>query len=63
MQVVDFAVFPAKMVLIGLLVALTACLTGMGARPGDDMATLLPYGFVRGLVAIMIASLVLSLAA
>jgi len=63
MQVVDFAVFPAKMVLIGLLVALTACLTGMGARPGEDMASLLPRGFMRGLLAVMIASLVLSLAA
>jgi phospholipid/cholesterol/gamma-HCH transport system permease protein len=63
MQGVDFAVFPAKMVVIGLLVALTACLTGMGARPGDDMASLLPRGFVRGLVAIMVTSLVLSLAA
>jgi len=63
MQAVDFAVFPAKMVVIGLLVALTACLTGMGARSGEDMASLLPRGFVRGLVAIMIASLVLSLAA
>jgi phospholipid/cholesterol/gamma-HCH transport system permease protein len=63
MQVIDFAVFPAKMVVIGLLVALTACLTGMDARPDEDMASLLPRGFVRGLVAIMIASLVLSLAA
>jgi phospholipid/cholesterol/gamma-HCH transport system permease protein len=63
MQAADFAVFPAKMVVIGLLVALTACLTGMNARAGEDMASLLPRGFVRGLVAIMIASLVLSLAA
>jgi len=35
----------------------------MGARPGDDMASLLPRGFVRGLLAVMIASLLLSLAA
>lgn len=63
MQAADFAVFPAKMLVIGLLVALTACLTGMGARPEQDMASLLPLGFVRGLVAIMLASLVLSLAA
>lgn len=63
MQAADFVVFPAKMVVIGLLVALTACLTGMGARPDQDTARLLPLGFVRGLVAIMVASLVLSLAA
>ncbi|MGH7103480.1 MAG: MlaE family ABC transporter permease [Acetobacteraceae bacterium] len=63
MQVADFAVFPAKMLVIGLIVALTACLTGMGARPDEDPAKLLPLGFVRGLIAIMVASLVLSLAA
>lgn len=63
MQAADFVVFPAKMVVIGLLVALTACLTAMGARPDQDTARLLPLGFVRGLVAIMVASLVLSLAA
>jgi phospholipid/cholesterol/gamma-HCH transport system permease protein len=59
----DFAIFPAKLLVIGLLVALTACLTGMRARADDDMARLLPRGFVRGLIAIMTASLVLSLAA
>ncbi len=63
MRAADFALFPAKLVVIGLLVALTACLTGMRAGAGDDMARLLPRGFVRGLVAIMTASLVLSLAA
>lgn len=63
MRPVDFAIFPAKTLIIGFLVALTACLTGMTARAGDDMASLLPRGFVRGLVAIMLASLMLSLAA
>lgn len=63
MQAADFALFPVKMLVIGLLVGLTACLTAMGARPGEDMASLLPRGFVRGLVAIMLASLALSLMA
>jgi phospholipid/cholesterol/gamma-HCH transport system permease protein len=63
MQAVDFAVFPVKMLAIGLLVALTACLTGLTARPDDDTASLLPRGFVRGVLAIMLTSLVLSLAA
>lgn len=63
MRVADFALFPIKQLVIGLLVALTACLTGVMARPGEDMAKLLPRGYVRGLVAIMITSLILSLAA
>ncbi len=63
MQAVDFAVFPLKLLLIGLLVALTACLTGLTARSDDDTASLLPRGFVRGVLAIMLTSLILSLAA
>lgn len=63
MQAVDFVVFPAKMLLIGLMVALTTCLTAMSAHPNEDAAILLPRGFVRGLLAIMLTSLVLSLAA
>jgi phospholipid/cholesterol/gamma-HCH transport system permease protein len=63
MQAVDFAVFPVKMLSIGFLVALTVCLTGLTARPGDDTASLLPRGFVRGMLAIMLTSLVFRLAA
>jgi len=63
MRRVDFAMFPLKMLLIGALVALTACITGLTARPGDDAAVLLPRGFVRGVLAIMVASLAFSLAA
>jgi phospholipid/cholesterol/gamma-HCH transport system permease protein len=63
MRAADFAMFPIKMLLIGALVALTACVTGLTARPGDDTAVLLPRGFVRGVLAIMLASLVFSLAA
>lgn len=58
----DFAVFPAKMIVIGLLVALTCCLTGLTATAQDEAADLLPRGFVRGVVAIMVASVALSLA-
>jgi phospholipid/cholesterol/gamma-HCH transport system permease protein len=56
----DFVVFPAKMVAIGLLVALTACLTGVGADPRDDAAHVLPRGFIRGTLAILFASIALS---
>ena len=62
MQQADFAIFPAKMLVIGLLIALTSGLTGLTARSGDDAARLLPRAFVRGTLAIMLTSVVLSLA-
>ena len=62
MQAADFATFPIKMLCIGALVALTACLTGLTASPTDDSGHLLPRGFVRGVLAIMLTSLVFSLA-
>jgi phospholipid/cholesterol/gamma-HCH transport system permease protein len=58
----DFVVFPAKMILIGLLVALTASLTGLTATAQDEAARLLPRAFVRGVVAILLTSIALSLA-
>jgi phospholipid/cholesterol/gamma-HCH transport system permease protein len=63
MQAADFAMFPVKMLCIGALIALTACLTGLTARPGDDTGHLLPRGFVRGVLAVMLTSLVFGLAA
>lgn len=58
----DFAIFPAKMTVIGVLVALASCLTGLMAAPRDDAARLLPHGFVRGVMVILITSIALSLA-
>ena len=48
---------------IGLLVALVTCLTALKAQSGDRLAELLPRAFVRGVLAVMLVSLVLSLAA
>ena len=62
MQVADFVVFPAKMLIIGLLVALTAALTGLDAGPREDAAQVLPRGFIRGTLAILLASIALSFA-
>ena len=62
MHAADYAVFPAKMLVIGLLVALTACLTGFEATPREDAAGLLPRGFVRGVLAVIFTAIALSLA-
>jgi phospholipid/cholesterol/gamma-HCH transport system permease protein len=62
MHTADFAVFPAKMVVIGLLVALTAVLTGLDAGAGENAARVLPRGFMRGTLAILVVSITLSFA-
>jgi phospholipid/cholesterol/gamma-HCH transport system permease protein len=61
MRAGDFVIFPAKLILIGLLVALTASLTGLTVGAQDEAARLLPRAFVRGVVAILLASIALSL--
>jgi phospholipid/cholesterol/gamma-HCH transport system permease protein len=62
MQAADFVVFPVKMVTIGLLVSLTAGLTGFGAAPGEDVTQTLPRAFIRGTLAILLTSIALSFA-
>lgn len=62
MRPTDFAIFPVKLLIIGLLVAMTACLTALDATSHQDSNRLMPRGFVRGLMAIMLASGILSLA-
>lgn len=63
MHAADFGIFPAKMLMIGLLIALTGCLTGLSAAAQDQPADLLPRGFMRGVVSILLTSATLSLAA
>jgi phospholipid/cholesterol/gamma-HCH transport system permease protein len=58
----DFVVFPVKMLAIGLLISATACMTAMAASPGDDVGQLISRGFIRGMLAIMLTSGLLSLA-
>jgi len=63
MRTVDFIVFPAKMLLIGLLVALVPSLTALTADPRAELVELQSRSFLRGLLAVLLASLALSLAA
>ena len=59
----DFIIFPVKMLAIGLMIAVTASLTALSAEPEDDVGHLTARGFVRGMLAILITSGILSLAA
>jgi phospholipid/cholesterol/gamma-HCH transport system permease protein len=61
MSIPDLVVFPAKLLLIGLMVALSCCATGLSAQEADQPSNLLPRGFTRGVTAILAVTLVLSL--
>ena len=61
MQIGYFISFPVKMTLIGLLVALTQGLTALAAGPQDELGRLLPRGFMRGMLAILLVNISLSM--
>lgn len=58
----DFALFAAKLAIIGALVGITSAITGMSATKTDTPSFLLPRGFVRGVLAVLLASALLSAA-
>jgi phospholipid/cholesterol/gamma-HCH transport system permease protein len=60
MTIADMAIFPAKLLLIGLIVALACCVTGLTARDTDTPSSLLPRGFTRGVTGILAVTLLLS---
>lgn len=51
----DFVVPPLKCILVGFMVALTCCATGLGRRDeSDELQRLVPRGFVRSALAILL---------
>ena len=58
----DDLLVPAKLLVIGYLVGLSCCLTGLDAAADDELSNLLPRGFVRGIVVILFASILLTMA-
>ncbi len=61
MTVRDYMLIPAKLLTIGFLVGLSSCVTGLTAAADDDLASLMPRGFVRGILVILVTSLALTL--
>jgi phospholipid/cholesterol/gamma-HCH transport system permease protein len=59
----DYVLFPLKMLLIGLLIGASACLTGLNASPEERTGQLISRGFIRGMLALLLTSGLLSLAA
>jgi len=59
MTVQDFVYPPLKCVTIGFLVALACCATGLGLRAGEeDLRRIVPLGFVRSALAILLVNTV-----
>lgn len=56
----DMALFPAKLLLIGLVMALACCATGLAAGDADGPDSLLPRGFTRAIVGILAVTVLLS---
>ncbi len=63
MTVQDYMAVPLKLLAIGFLVGLSCCLTGLTAADDDDLASLMPRGFVHGILVIMVTSILFTLAA
>jgi phospholipid/cholesterol/gamma-HCH transport system permease protein len=59
----DFVLFAVKMTLIGALVALTSAVTGLSSTRHEKPGHLLPRGFVRGVLAVLGTSVLLTVAA
>ncbi len=56
----DMAIFPLKLLLLGVVVALASFATGLTARDTDGPSTLLPRGFTRGITGILAVTVSLS---
>lgn len=61
-NVANFVLFAVKMVLAGGLIAVVCAITGMSSTKAETPSHLLPRGFVRGLLAVLGSSVLLSIA-
>jgi len=59
----DFALFPAVLLIVGILIAAISSLTGLSADESDRPATVLPRSFVRCVVAILMINVITTLGA
>lgn len=57
----DYLVIPLKFIAVGFVVGLGGCLTGLTATNEDNLRTLLPRGFSRGMLIVMAVSVLFSL--
>lgn len=59
MKPVDYIGIPLKLLIGGFFLSLTTLLTGLDATQDDTVATMLPRGFARGIMVLMIVNVTL----
>ncbi|NHO18221.1 MlaE family ABC transporter permease [Acetobacter oeni] len=57
----DYILIPLKFIVVGFLVGLGCCISGLTASGEDTLATMLPRGFSRGMLIVMTVSVLFSL--
>ncbi|BBC81593.1 ABC transporter permease [Acetobacter orientalis] len=57
----DYIIIPLKFIVVGFVVGVGGCLTGLTATNEDNLRTLLPRGFSRGMLIVMAVSVLFSL--
>lgn len=57
----DYLLIPLKFVIVGFLVGLGCCVSGLTASNEDSLRTMLPRGFSRGILIVMTVSVLFSL--
>ncbi|MBR2124226.1 MAG: ABC transporter permease [Acetobacter sp.] len=57
----DYVAIPLKFIAVGFVVGLGACLTGLTATNQDTLRSILPRSFSRGMLIVMVVSVVFSL--
>lgn len=62
MKPIDYLAIPLKFLLSGFALSLSTCLTAFEVERGDDFASLLPKGFMNGMLAILAVNVALGVA-
>ncbi|WP_025813412.1 MlaE family ABC transporter permease, partial [Komagataeibacter kakiaceti] len=57
----DYLVIPLKFVLVGFFVGLGACISGLTVSSNDTMATIMPRGFARGIMLVLVVNILFML--
>ncbi|AHJ66116.1 MlaE family ABC transporter permease [Granulibacter bethesdensis] len=57
MSELDYIIIPLKLMVVGFLVGLSSCLTGLSAQTDNDLQALLSRGFARGILTVMIVNI------
>ena len=57
----DYVTVPLRLMLVGFLVGLSCCLTGLAAQHESEISDLLSRGFARGIVTVLAVNVLLSL--